>query len=118
MKPIRLLLAAGLAACVACAQAQQAPSMQFKHQMKGIGCVMCHKTAAPAAKPKAKVCNECHQYGDLARKSAAKGLELNPHDSHAGELKCVLCHREHAKSVVHCKECHKSGARKFEFQVP
>lgn len=114
MKLSRILLTTLLSLAVAGA----AQAMDMKHQARGVACADCHKTAAPASKPKAKVCFDCHDYDDLAKRSAAKGLALNPHDSHAGQIKCILCHREHKPSVVYCKSCHKSGDQRFEFNVP
>ncbi len=91
----------------------------FKHQQRGVSCEQCHKTAAPSRPAKAKSCNQCHAYGDLAQASEAKKLALNPHDSHAGELRCTLCHREHAQSVLHCRECHKNmDDKRFDMAVP
>lgn len=91
---------------------------QFKHQSRSVTCEQCHMVAAPTTKAKAKVCFNCHNYQDLAKKSATKGLALNPHDSHAGELRCNLCHKEHGQSVVYCKECHKKDDPRFNFNTP
>lgn len=33
-------------------------------------------------------------------------LELNPHDSHLGELDCDICHKMHALSEDYCADCH------------
>lgn len=93
----------------------QAPQ-QFKHMQRGVACESCHNSAAPAGPAKAKSCAKCHSYDQVAQKSAS--LPLNPHDSHAGQLRCTLCHREHSDSVVHCKECHKNGDPKFDFKTP
>jgi fumarate reductase flavoprotein subunit len=93
-----------------------AGAMDFKHQAKGIKCEQCHGVASPAAPAKAKSCVKCHNYPALAEKT--KALNPNPHDSHAGEVRCTLCHREHAPSVVYCKECHKNNDPKFDFKTP
>lgn len=92
--------------------------MQFKHQSHSITCEQCHGTASPATKAKAKVCFNCHNYQDLAKMTSTKNLVLNPHDSHAGELRCTLCHKEHGQSVVYCKECHKKDDPRFDFKTP
>lgn len=93
-----------------------AAPMQFKHQQRSVTCEQCHGVANPSTKAKAKSCMKCHNYADVAQKS--KHLNPNPHDSHAGELRCTLCHREHADSVVYCKECHKNNDPNFNFKVP
>ncbi|MCD7990135.1 MAG: cytochrome c3 family protein [Klebsiella quasipneumoniae] len=94
------------------------PAM-FKHQQRGVNCAMCHGSAAPVAPAKAKSCMQCHEYGKLAEASAKKGMALNPHDSHAGQLRCTLCHKEHNQSVLHCRECHKNADdARFNMAVP
>jgi len=103
-------------AVVLCALSASTQAAEFKHQARGVSCEQCHGVAMPSAPAKAKSCMKCHNYGDLAKKSAK--LNPNPHDSHAGELRCTLCHREHSQSVVHCKTCHKSNDPKFDFKVP
>lgn len=110
MKKILLILSLALIAA-----GSSAGAMEFKHQQKGVTCEQCHGTKNPAAAAKAKSCMKCHSYADVAAKS--KNLNPNPHDSHAGELRCTLCHKEHSQSVNYCRECHKSG-EKFEFKVP
>lgn len=89
---------------------------QFKHQAKNVNCEACHKTNAPVAAAKSKSCKQCHNYNELAAKTSK--LNPNPHDSHAGQLRCTLCHKEHSESVVYCKECHKNGDPKFNFKTP
>lgn len=112
MKALSIILACCLCLGI---QVHAAPS-QFKHMQKGVTCEMCHNSAQPVTKAKAKSCAKCHKYEDLAQKSAK--LNPNPHDSHAGQLRCTLCHREHEQSVVYCKECHKNDDPKFNFNVP
>ena len=84
----------------------------------GNGCEQCHGVANPSTPAKSKSCMKCHNYEDLAAKSKAKKLALNPHDSHAGQLRCTLCHHEHAQSVVYCKQCHIANDARFNFKVP
>lgn len=91
-------------------------TMQFKHQQRSIPCVQCHGVASPSTPAKSKACMKCHTYEAVAEKS--KHLNPNPHDSHAGQLRCTLCHKEHAQSVVYCKECHIGSDPKFNFKVP
>ncbi len=56
-------------------------------------------------------CFECHElegYEELIELTA--DLELNPHDSHLGELDCQLCHSMHEVSVDYCARCHEAIA--------
>ena len=71
------------------------------------------------AAAKSKACMKCHNYQDLAAASAAKKVALNPHDSHAGQLRCTLCHKEHEQSVLYCRQCHKNAEdKRFDMAVP
>ncbi len=93
----------------------QAADMMMKHSAKGVSCEACHKTKSPSRAAKASSCNTCHNYADLAKKTAK--VNPNPHESHAGEVRCTLCHREHKPSVNYCLECHQTGEN-FQFKVP
>lgn len=107
-----VLLAAALGMAAVSAQA-----MEFKHQARGVTCEKCHKTASPVKAAKNSSCMECHSYADVAKKSAK--LNPNPHDSHAGQVRCVKCHKEHKASVSYCSECHTNPEdKKFQFKVP
>ena len=108
----------GCALAFAAAQtAYSAPAaMQFKHQQRSVSCDKCHGVANPSTPAKAKACAKCHTYDAVAEKT--KNMNPNPHDSHAGQLRCTLCHREHAQSVVYCKTCHIGSDPKFNFKVP
>ena len=107
----------GCAAVLVFGQAAYAnQTMQFKHQQRNVSCQMCHGVANPTTPAKSKACMKCHNYDALAKQSAK--LNPNPHDSHAGQLRCTLCHREHAQSVVYCKQCHMGNDPKFDFKVP
>lgn len=95
-----------------------AQAFDLKHQARGLQCESCHKVATPTKKPKARVCETCHAYDDLAQRSEKKGLVPNPHQSHAGPIKCVLCHHEHKPSESYCVSCHTNGDPRFSFKVP
>jgi len=55
-------------------------------------------------------CFDCHlpnehtSYEQVIQLTAE--LELNPHDSHLGELDCDLCHKMHGLSEDYCAQCH------------
>lgn len=101
-----------------CGSALAQPTMS-KHMSRGVPCQACHMSATPAGPAKAKSCAQCHKYPDLAAASAAKKMALNPHDSHAGQLRCTLCHKEHEQSRLHCRECHKNADdTRFDMAVP
>ena len=77
-----------------------------KHGELGIQCAACHKTDAPTSRAPASACANCHgSYAEVAAKT--KALKPNPHDSHAGEVRCTLCHKSHKPSTVYCNECHR-----------
>ena len=107
-------LSVALLSCFLTAPASAA-DMMMKHAAKGVSCEACHKTKAPNGAAKASSCNACHSYGDLAKKT--EKVNPNPHDSHAGEIRCTLCHKEHKVSENYCIQCHATGD-KFKFNVP
>ena len=86
-----------------------------KHAARGVTCEACHKTATPSRAARASSCAGCHTYADVARKTAK--MNPNPHESHAGEIRCTLCHKEHKASENYCLQCHATG-EKFRFKVP
>lgn len=92
-----------------------AAEMLMKHAAKGVSCEACHKTKTPSRAAKASVCESCHTYADVAKKTAK--VVPNPHESHAGEVRCTLCHKEHKASENYCLQCHATGD-KFKFKVP
>jgi formate-dependent nitrite reductase cytochrome c552 subunit len=52
-------------------------------------------------------CLSCHEHGsyeEIAQRT--EELELNPHDSHYGEMECSICHRAHEASEEVCAYCH------------
>jgi len=55
-------------------------------------------------------CFRCHEdYPHLAE--LTENPEMNPHDSHLGEVECRLCHKAHKPSELYCAQCH-------EFAIP
>lgn len=62
-----------------------------------------------------QACQSCHSYDSVAAKTAR--IVPNPHDSHAGEVRCTLCHKEHKASENFCCKCHQLG-EKFGYKVP
>ena len=55
-------------------------------------------------------CYDCHlpnehtSYEEVIQRT--EGVELNPHDSHLGEMECATCHKTHRPSEDYCAECH------------
>jgi len=55
-------------------------------------------------------CFDCHvpnehtSYEEVIQLTA--DLELNPHDSHLGQMDCEICHKTHRASEDYCAECH------------
>lgn len=108
---------AALALCMSSAATMASEQMQFKH--KDLQCESCHGTATPTTFADQSSCIKCHgQYkGKVVpnadynpdRNPRRPVIEVNPHDSHFGNVRCTLCHREHEKSPkTVCNDCHKN----------
>lgn len=95
------------------------PAMN-KHSARGVSCEQCHETAAPTMAPNSnKACLTCHDAAEVIKATAkydnvAKKLQ-NPHDSHMHGASCLVCHKNHSKSVLYCDQCHNP---KFNWNVP
>lgn len=77
-----------------------------RHVARGLECASCHKTApAPGAVVKKDACKTCHNYDDLAKRTAK--MQPNPHYTHLGDVNCVECHRGHQAPRLMCNDCHK-----------
>ena len=78
--------------------------LSHAHQLSGVTCTDCHEKQRPAAAPEGQKCLACHAgYKKIALTD--KALH-NPHDSHMGELDCLLCHHVHKNSENFCGQCH------------
>ena len=96
-----------LASLLLCATALAAPVVvNGKHgQQRKVTCESCHQTATPTRAPAAAACHACHgSYAELAE--ATKAVQLNPHQSHEGELPCAECHAVHKPPTLYCNQCH------------
>ncbi len=52
-------------------------------------------------------CFQCHEHGSYEELiQRTEELELNPHDSHYGEMECNICHKVHRASEDYCAQCH------------
>ena len=101
-----LTLAWGIAA------AQQTNTISGKHLEQDLSCADCHNTDTPEKRPPVSSCYGCHgEYPDVAELTA--DMEMNPHNSHQGEIRCTLCHTSHKPPVLYCNECHS-----YEMIVP
>ena len=76
------------------------------HGQKGVGCVSCHdsKTVDDSERAINQKCTSCH--GDLAKVATRTAGDINPHQSHLGQINCTACHTGHEASVAYCSNCH------------
>ena len=93
----------------------QAGQMSLKH--KNVECAVCHGTDKPTKLAPQDGCIKCHgKYKGKVipnvdynpdRNPRRPIVEVNPHDSHLGNVRCTLCHREHSASPkTTCNQCH------------
>ncbi len=75
------------------------------HQLSGISCSDCHGKERPATSPEGQKCLDCHADYKTNLVLTDKALP-SPHQSHMGELDCLLCHHVHARSENFCAQCH------------
>ena len=110
---------------------QDSSLVAFAHAKKGFVCLSCHQPGVLAEvhrnvnsrvisiKESAfqkEFCLECHVgYANLIELTkdskafaAIANEEVNPHNSHKGEVDCYNCHKMHeqAKPIDYCYECH------------
>lgn len=75
-----------------------------RHIARGAKCESCHAGGNPGPVPKEQ-CLACHgSYAKVAEKTDK--LDINPHDSHLGQIDCSKCHKGHKPAVVECNRCH------------
>lgn len=107
--------------CVCFAMVVQAGNNKLAdmHKAQGLTCADCHVDEVPTKKASARKCIECH--GDMSdsaplsfKDSTGKDYNLSPHDSHAGQIRCTLCHSGHEQSKLYCNTCHHT----FQLSVP
>lgn len=99
----KLLSLMAILGVVSCATAFAAP-LQELHASKQVQCSACHPQG-PQVAPTTQDCAACHgSYKEVAKATA--NLKPNPHDSHMGELDCVVCHKGHQQQTVFCNQCH------------
>lgn len=90
------------------------------HQENEVACVDCHETEEPEKRANQRTCIDCH--GDMSddpvrviKDVNGKEYETSIHASHAGQIRCTLCHASHKESVLYCNEgCH----HQFDVKVP
>ena len=93
-------------------QGANAKPLADRHAARGIKCENCHLTMPPQKNVKETACIACHgNYEKLAKQT--EDLDVNPHESHQGEVPCGRCHSGHQKSVLFCNGCHE-----FPLSVP
>jgi fumarate reductase flavoprotein subunit len=90
------------------------------HTAQELECADCHDTDKPEKRASASKCIECHTSKSddppiAFKDEAGTSYEVNPHSSHAGNMRCTLCHKMHIPSSLYCNEgCH----HKFLLKVP
>lgn len=116
----KLLMATLLASSLLLAGTSTAFAAQdLMHKHKDVPCATCHGTNTPTEMADQAACIKCHgQYkGKVVpnadynpdRNPRRPVIEVNPHDSHLGDVRCTLCHREHSQSPqTACNQCHKN----------
>ncbi|MFC1531789.1 cytochrome c3 family protein [Thermodesulfobacteriota bacterium] len=87
------------------------------HAKNMVACSSCHGPRLPnnaAIVPMAR-CLSCHySYEKIAKETVSEEFpDINPHDSHNGEIECTSCHHLHQTSQLYCLECHD-----FDIKVP
>ncbi|WP_366043383.1 cytochrome c3 family protein [Seleniivibrio sp.] len=99
-------------------------SISFSKDVRGshsnLQCLDCHGTATPEKQAPQSACRNCH--GDMTDSkvltfsdSHGKSYTVSPHNSHAGSLRCTLCHTAHKTPTLYCNEaCHHT----FSLQMP
>jgi fumarate reductase flavoprotein subunit len=110
-KLMLLLIAAVLTGAVFAAE-KRSGEITGAHAEAELGCTDCHATDKPVKNAPQSSCIECH--GDRSDETPMvlkekNGLEftVSPHNSHAGQIRCTLCHKLHGKSILYCNEaCH------------
>jgi fumarate reductase flavoprotein subunit len=102
------------------ASEKRADEVDPAHAAQELNCADCHDTDKPEKRAPASKCIECHSSKTDEPPIAFKdetdiSYNVNPHASHAGNMRCTLCHKIHAPSSLYCNEgCH----HKFLLKVP
>ncbi|MDW7673320.1 MAG: cytochrome c3 family protein [Bacillota bacterium] len=92
------------------ASIEESNYLDATHLNNGLDCSTCHSELpvdkAPPTPPQ-ETCLSCHygSYEELA-KTTEYLKELNPHNSHDGQLDCDWCHYAHEPFNNYCGECH------------
>lgn len=97
-----------------------AASKEVRGSHSELGCSECHGTDSPTKSASQKACKSCH--GDMTdspvitfKDEYDKSYTVSPHDSHAGQLRCTLCHSAHKATQLYCNDgCHHT----FKLIVP
>jgi fumarate reductase flavoprotein subunit len=107
-----LILASLFLVSVGLSHAQKAGEINKPHLESGLDCKDCHEADVPEKRAPQTVCIECHSdKTDAAPISfkdiSGKDYNISPHASHAGQMRCTLCHKIHGSSELYCNlECH------------
>lgn len=88
----------------AVATADAAPNLADRHIARGMQCTSCHTEMPPKAVPTSQ-CLSCHGSYEKLADATDKG-DINPHESHLGDIDCDRCHKGHGQPVLACAQCH------------
>ncbi len=104
---------AAIFAAAAHGEEKKAEKITGMHLEAGLKCADCHNTDKPETKAPQSACIECHDTmadGTPVTFKDGKGVSytVSPHASHAGQIRCTLCHRAHRPSTLYCNDggCH------------
>ncbi|MBW1915952.1 MAG: cytochrome c3 family protein [Deltaproteobacteria bacterium] len=86
--------------------------LDHQHAENRVLCKDCHSAFPQTEEAIIVKCDKCHgDYKIVA--SLTRDLDVNPHESHFGEMRCGLCHMAHSESSCYCNECHD-----YDFEMP
>lgn len=82
-----------------------ASTLADRHVSRNVACAQCHQEGKSAEEVKTQACLTCHgPYSALVKKTSKS--DINPHDTHVGEVGCDSCHSAHGKPKLICTQCH------------
>ena len=99
-----------LIATTTCYAKGASKTISGKHKKNALTCSSCHGSNKPVSPATQEACITCH--GEIVTITAreisvgTKVVKVNVHDSHYGEVDCLVCHKIHGTGRLMCNECH------------